>query len=102
MRKLTTILAAASLLVGLVALQASAQDAAISTPALKNQSPIVKLAACNGSTGHCGCAPGLDQFLSPSLLPLHPLLVSSAFSKYWAAQLAAFLKRAAGFSTRYP
>jgi hypothetical protein len=60
MRKLVVL--ASSLLVlgvvfGAMALQAGAQDVP-SLHALKNQTPIVKLAACNGYTGSCGCAPG--------------------------------------------
>ncbi len=60
MRKLMMMLASSLLVLGVVlgvlAWQAGAQDAP--TLPLKNQSPIVKLAACNGYTGGCGCAPG--------------------------------------------
>ena len=58
MRKLMMMLTAASLVLGVMALQAGAQDGAAGIHALKNATPIVKLAACNGYTGHCGCAPG--------------------------------------------
>jgi hypothetical protein len=58
MRKFMMTLAAASLVLGAMALQADAQNGTASLPALKNQSPIVKLAGCRGYTGACGCAPG--------------------------------------------
>jgi hypothetical protein len=58
MIKLTMTLTAAALVLGAMAFQASAQDGAASTHPLKNMTPIVKLAACNGYTGGCGCAPG--------------------------------------------
>ena len=57
MKKFVIALAAASGVFGALAMQAGAQDGA-ALHALKNQSPIIKLAACNGYTGHCGCAPG--------------------------------------------
>jgi hypothetical protein len=58
MRNLMMTLTAALLMLAGMALQADAQNGAGSMQALKNQSPIVKLAACNGYTGRCGCAPG--------------------------------------------
>jgi hypothetical protein len=61
MRKLTVTLATAALVFGVMALPASAQNehrGAASIHALKNATPIVKQAACNGTTGGCGCGPG--------------------------------------------
>jgi hypothetical protein len=58
MRRLMMTLTAALLVLGGMALQADAQNGAASMHALRNASPIVKLAACNGYTGRCGCAPG--------------------------------------------
>ena len=64
MRRIIMVLASSALVLGVVlgvlawqAGQAGAQDLP-SLHALKNQSPIVKMAACNGYTGGCGCAPG--------------------------------------------
>ena len=60
MRKLTITLATAALVFGAMALPASAQNehrGAASIHALKNATPIVKQAACNGMTGGCGWAP---------------------------------------------
>jgi hypothetical protein len=63
MRRIVMVLASAALVLGVVLGvfawqgQAGAQDLP-SLHALKNQSPIVKMAACNGYTGGCGCAPG--------------------------------------------
>jgi hypothetical protein len=59
MRKLTLILTASALLLG--SMEASAQNqqrGAASIQALKNATPIVTQAACNGKTGHCGCGAG--------------------------------------------
>ena len=61
MRKLTLILSASALLLASMALQAGAQNqqrGAASIRALKNATPIVTQAACNGKTGHCGCGAG--------------------------------------------
>ena len=58
MRKFMMTLTAASLVLGVMALQADAQNGAASIHALKTVTPIVKLAACRGYTGGCGCAPG--------------------------------------------
>ena len=62
MRKLTMTLAAAALILGAIASQASAQNvnrgALCPANALKNATPIITQAACNGWTGGCGCAPG--------------------------------------------
>ena len=83
MRKLTMILTAAVLVLGTMAMTASAQTqapVAASFPAqlknatpfveqaactstsftaqFKNATPFVKQAACNGRTGYCGCGPG--------------------------------------------
>jgi hypothetical protein len=61
MRKFIIAFASSALVLGVVVggltLRAGAQDLP-DLHALKNQSPIVKLAACNGYTGGCGCAPG--------------------------------------------
>lgn len=68
MRKLTLTLAAATLMLGAMALQASAQSqqrGAACIRALKNATPIVKLAACNGTTGYCGCGPGWISACAP-------------------------------------
>jgi hypothetical protein len=61
MRKLTMTLTAAAFVLGAMAVQASAQNqqhGASSLHAMKNATPIVTLAACNGRTGGCGCGPG--------------------------------------------
>ncbi len=61
MRKLTMILTATAFVLGTMAIQASAQtqrQGAASLHALRNATPIVKFAACNGTTGACGCGPG--------------------------------------------
>jgi hypothetical protein len=62
MRKVTMTLMAAAFALGAMALQANAQNvnrgAICPGNALKNATPIVTQAACNGWTGHCGCAPG--------------------------------------------
>jgi hypothetical protein len=60
-RKLTMTLTAAAVLLGTMALQANAQNqqrGAATIHALKNATPIVTPAACNGGTGYCGCGPG--------------------------------------------
>jgi len=68
MRKLTITLGTAALMLGAMALQASAQPqqcGASSIHVLKNATPIVKLAACNGGTGGCGCGPGWISACAP-------------------------------------
>ncbi len=69
MRKLTMVLTAAALVLGAMTLQASAQNqhytGAACTPALTNASPIIKKAACDGSTGYCGCGPGWVSACAP-------------------------------------
>ncbi len=66
MRKLTLTLAAATLMLGSMALQASAQTAsgAASVHALaQNATPIVKQAACRGYGPYCG--PGYVRACGP-------------------------------------
>jgi hypothetical protein len=62
MRKLTTTLTAVVLVLGSMAVTASAQTQAPGAASfhaqLKNATPIVKQAACNGTTGAYGCGPG--------------------------------------------
>jgi hypothetical protein len=68
MRKLTITLATAALVFGVMAMPASAQNehsGAASIHALKNATPIVKQAACNGMTGGCGCGPGWISACAP-------------------------------------
>jgi hypothetical protein len=68
MRKLTLTLTAAALVLGAVATAADAQTqqyGAACIHTLKNASPIVKLAACNGGTGYCGCGPGWISACAP-------------------------------------
>jgi len=77
-RKVTMTVTAAALLLGTVALQASAQNqqrGAASIHALRNATPIVTPAACYGGTGYCGCGPGWISAYSPPLLPMRTLLV---------------------------
>jgi hypothetical protein len=78
MRKLTMTSTAVVLVLGAMTLQASAQSqhcGAASIPALKNATPIVKKAACNGTTGYCGCGPGWISACAPRL-PVRSLLLS--------------------------
>jgi hypothetical protein len=68
MRKVAMTLSAAVFVLGALALPASAQNeqrGAASIHALKNASPIVKQAACNGTTGYCGCGPGWISACAP-------------------------------------
>ena len=62
MRSLTMTLTAAVLVLGTMAITASAQTqwmgAASLHAQLKNATPIVRQVACNGTTGGCGCAAG--------------------------------------------
>jgi hypothetical protein len=67
-RKLTMTLTAAAVLLGPMALQANAQNqqrGAATIHALKNATPIVTPAACNGGTGYCGCGPGWISACAP-------------------------------------
>jgi hypothetical protein len=76
MRKLSLALSAAVLVLGALALPASAQNeqrGAASIHALKNATPIVRPAACNGGTGYCGCGP--NQRMRAAVLPLRALLL---------------------------
>jgi hypothetical protein len=69
MRKLTITLMAATLASGVMALQASAQNqhcGAASIHTLRNATPIIKRAACDGSTGYCGCGPGWITSCAPN------------------------------------
>jgi hypothetical protein len=78
MRKLTLTLSAAVFVLGALALPASAQNeqrGAASIHALKNATPIVRPAACNGGTGYCGCGPGWIS-MRAAVLPLRALLVT--------------------------
>jgi hypothetical protein len=67
MRKFTITLTAAALVLGAMA-QANAQNqqrGAAQIHALKNATPIVTPAACNGTTGGCGCGPGWVSACAP-------------------------------------
>jgi hypothetical protein len=68
MKKFILTLSAAVLVLGALALPASAQTeqrGAASIHALKNATPIVRQAACNGGTGYCGCGPGWISACAP-------------------------------------
>jgi hypothetical protein len=68
MKKLILTLSAAAFVLGTLALPASAQNehrAAASIHALRNATPIVRPAACNGTTGYCGCGPGWISACAP-------------------------------------
>jgi hypothetical protein len=68
MRKVAMTLSAAVLVLGALALPASAQNeqrGAASIHALRNATPIVRQAACNGGTGYCGCGPGCISACAP-------------------------------------
>lgn len=62
MRKLTMTLTAAALVLGTMAISANAQTQAPGAASvhaqLQNATPIIKQAACNGTTGVYGCGPG--------------------------------------------
>jgi hypothetical protein len=61
MKKLTMTLAAAALMLGSMALTASAQTHQLGAglhAQIQNATPIVTQAACNGWTGAMGCGPG--------------------------------------------
>jgi hypothetical protein len=68
MRKLALALSAAVFVFGALALPAGAQTeqrGAASIFTLRNATPIVKQAACNGTTGYCGCGPGWISACAP-------------------------------------
>ena len=68
MKKFALTLSAAVLVLGTFALPAGAQTqqrAAASIYTLRNATPIVKRAACNGATGYCGCGPGWISACAP-------------------------------------
>ena len=68
MRKLNLTLTVTALLLGAMAVQATAQNqqrGATCIRALKNATLIVKPAACDGSTGYCGCGPGWISACAP-------------------------------------
>jgi hypothetical protein len=68
MKKLALTLGAAVLVFGTLALPAGAQTeqrGAASIHTLRNATPIVKQAACNGGTGYCGCGPGWISACAP-------------------------------------
>jgi hypothetical protein len=68
MRKLSITLATTALVFGALAMPASAQTenrGAASIHALKNATPVIKKAACNGTTGGCGCGPGWISACAP-------------------------------------
>jgi hypothetical protein len=68
MRKLALALSAAVLVFGALALPAGAQTeqrGAASIHKLRNATPIVTQAACNGATGYCGCGPGWISACAP-------------------------------------
>jgi hypothetical protein len=62
MRKLTVTLTAAALALGTMAMTAGAQTQSQSAAGfhaqLKNATPVITKAACNGMTGGHGCGPG--------------------------------------------
>jgi hypothetical protein len=62
MRRLTMILAAAMLVLGTTAMMTGADGKPMGASsvgqAVKNFTPLIKEAACNGRTGHCGCGAG--------------------------------------------
>jgi hypothetical protein len=62
MRKLTMISAAAVLVLGTIAMTTGAEAQGIRgssvCQAVKNFTPYIKEAACNGKTGYCGCGAG--------------------------------------------
>ena len=68
MKKLILTLSATVFVLGALALPASAQTeqcGAANIHALKNATPIVRQAACNGGTGYCGCGPGWISACAP-------------------------------------
>jgi hypothetical protein len=68
MRKTTKLIAATMLALAALTLTADAQSQSIGgacTRALANVSMPVKNAACNGSTGYCGCGPGWISACAP-------------------------------------
>jgi hypothetical protein len=68
MKKFALTLSAVVLVFGTLALPASAQAeqrGAAGVYKLRNATPIVKQAACNGATGYCGCGPGWISACAP-------------------------------------
>jgi hypothetical protein len=68
MKKLALTLGASVLVFAALALPAGAQTeqrGAASIFTLRNATPIVKQAACNGTTGYCGCGPGWVSACAP-------------------------------------
>ena len=63
MQNLTKALTVSAVLLGAIAVQASAQTqtqgAANLRAQIRNATPIIEKAACNGTTGSYGCGPGL-------------------------------------------
>ena len=70
MRKLTMTFTAAVLVLGSVAMTASAQTQSVGAAGfhaqLKNATPIITHAACNGTTGSAGCGPGFVRACGPN------------------------------------
>jgi hypothetical protein len=68
MRKTTTIIATALLVLGTMRLDANAQSTSLGSllsRAVPNYSTPFKNAACNGTTGYCGCGPGWVSRCAP-------------------------------------
>jgi len=67
MRKLVLTLAATALVLGAMAVEAGAQQqrGAVCVKGLANATAIVKRAACDGTTGSCGCGPGFISACVP-------------------------------------
>ena len=68
MRSLAMSLMVAAGVLAAMALQANAQSqrgGAACINSLKNATPIIKLVACTGRTGVCGCAPGWVSACAP-------------------------------------
>jgi hypothetical protein len=69
MRKFTMLLTAAMLVLGTIAMTASVQAQGVGVAKvcqqLKNATPYVKRAACDGTTGGCGCGPGWISECAP-------------------------------------
>jgi len=70
MRKLTMTLTAAMLALGTMAMTANAQTQSLGAASfhaqLRNATPIIKQAACNGTTGSAGCGPGFVRACGPN------------------------------------
>jgi hypothetical protein len=69
MKKITMTLTAAILVLGTMAIAVNAQTQSLGASSfhaqLKNATPIVKQAACNGRTGSAGCGPGWVRACGP-------------------------------------